>query len=144
MYLSNNLKWKWWTDLETDKIDCIWVEGKTFKGENFLVDCMYGPQDSSSYLQKDFNKNLNKMLTKINNKSVDMFLLGVININYLVKSSHKEIKELFMTHRLPQLVKLPPCVTQETKFLIDVIMTNRPSKSLTIEFEWSWLCYVCT
>lgn len=96
---------------------------------------MYGPQDSSRYLQKDFNKNLNKMLTKINNKSVDMFLLGVININYLVKSSHKEIKKLFMTHRLPQLVKLPPCVTQETKFLIDVIMTNRPSKSLTTEFE---------
>ena len=53
-----------------------------------------------------------------------MFLLGDININYLVKLCHKEIKQLFITHGLHQLVKLQICVTQETKSLIDVIMTS--------------------
>ena len=55
------------------------------------------------------------------------FLIGKINVNYLVKLSHKEIKELFITHGLHQLVKLPTRVTQETKSLIDVIMTNTRS-----------------
>ena len=67
------------------------------------------------------------MLTKINNFSMETFLLADINVNYLVKSSHKEIKELFITHGLHQLVKLPTRVTQETKSLIDVIMTNTRS-----------------
>ena len=82
------------------------------------------------------------MLTKVNNLSMEIFFLGDINVNYLVKSSHKEIKELFITHGLHQLVKLPTRVTQETKFLTDVIMTNMrskrsPHKSFTIEFERS-------
>ena len=81
------------------------------------------------------------MLTKVNKVSVEMFLLGDINVNYLVKSSHKEIKELFITHGLHQPVKLPTRVTQETKSSIDVIMTNAfkrsPNESFTFEFERS-------
>ena len=142
MYLSDDLKWKRRTDLETDEIECIWMEVDIFKSKSFLVGCIYRPPDSSSYLRKDFNKNLNEMLTKVNNLSTETFLLGDINVNYLVKSSHKEIKELFITHGLHQLVKLPTRVTQETKSLIDVVMTNTRSnvhhtKVFTIEFERS-------
>ena len=67
------------------------------------------------------------MLTKVNNFSLEPFLPGDINVNYLVKSSHKEIKELFITHGLHKLIKLPIRVTQETKSLIDVIMTKTRS-----------------
>ena len=88
------------------------------------------PPESSSYLQKDLLKlrqNLNEMLTKVNNVSSEPFLLGDINVSYLVKSSHKEIKELFITHGLHKLIKLPTRVAQEAKSLIDVIMTNTRS-----------------
>ena len=105
MYLSDDLNWKRRTDLETDETECIWVEVEIFK--SFLVGCIYRPPDSCSYFRKDFNKNLNKMLTKVNNLSMETFLEGDINVNYLVKSSPKEIKELFITHGLHQLVKLP-------------------------------------
>ena len=115
MYLSDDLKWKRRTDLETDEIECIWVDVDIFKSKRFLVGCIYRTPDSSSYLQKD--------LTKVNNLSMESFLLGDINVNYLVKWYHKEIEELFITHGLHQLVKLPTRVTQETKSLIDVIMT---------------------
>ena len=122
------------------------MEADIFKGKSFLVGCIYRPHDSSSYLQKDFNKNHNEMLTKINRVSMEMLLLGDININYLVKLSHKEIKELFITHGHHQLVKLLSYVTQETKSLIDVIMTNTHSnvhhKSFTIEFEF-YHCAMC-
>ena len=85
MYLSDDLKWKRRTDLETDEIECIWVEVDIFKSKSVLVGCIYRPPDSSSYLQKDFNKNLNEMLTKVNNLFMETFLLGDINVNYFVK-----------------------------------------------------------
>ena len=106
MYLFNDLKWKRRTDIETDEIECIWVEVDVFKGKSFLVGCILRPPNSSSYLRRDFNKNLNEMLLKVNKVSMETFLLGDINVNYLVKSTR---------------------VTQETKSLIDVIMTNMHS-----------------
>ena len=125
MYLSDVLKWKRQTDLETDEIECIWVKADIFKGKSFLIGCIYRASDSFGYLRRDFNKNLNT--NKVNKVSMETFYLGDINVNYLVKSSDKEIKELFITHGLHQLVKLPTRVTQETKSLIDVIMTNTRS-----------------
>ena len=125
MYLSDVLKWKQQTDLETDEIECIWVKADIFKGKSFLIGCIYRASDSFGYLRRDFNKNLNT--NKVNKVSIETFYLGDINVNYLVKSSHREIKELFITHGLHQLLKLPTRVTQETKSLIDVIMINTRS-----------------
>ena len=65
---------------------------------------------------------------------METFLLGDINLNYLVKSSHKEIIRLFITQGLHQLVKLPTRVTQETKTLIYVIMTNTLQTFITQKF----------
>ena len=65
-YISDDIKWKRRTDLETEEIECIWIEIEIFKGKNFLVGCMYRPPDSSNYLYKDFNKLLNEMLSKVN------------------------------------------------------------------------------
>ena len=60
MYLSDDLKWKRRTDLETDEIECIWVEVDIFKSKSFLVGGIYRHPDSSSYLREDFNKILTK------------------------------------------------------------------------------------
>ena len=125
MYVSDDLKWKRRTDLERDELECIWVEIDIFKGKNFLVGCIYRPPDSSSYLRKDFNKQLNDMLTKVNIDSVETFLLGDINTNYLVKSANKELKEMFTAHGFDQLVKEPTRITDESKTLIDVILCSR-------------------
>ena len=73
MYLYDDLKWKRRTDLETDEIECIWVEVfghlwkslDIFKSKSFLVGCIYRPPGSSSYLRKDFNKNLKEVLVKV-------------------------------------------------------------------------------
>ena len=67
------------------------------------------------------------MLTKVNKVSMETCLLENVNVNYLVKLSHKEIKELFITHGLHQLVKLPTRVMQATKSLIDVFTANTRS-----------------
>ena len=71
------------------------MEVKIFKSKSVFVGCMYRPPNSSLYMRKDFNKNLNGMLAKVNNVSIETLLLGFINVDYVVKSSHKEIKEFF-------------------------------------------------
>ena len=60
MYLSDDLKWKRRTDLETDEIECIWVEVDIFKSKSFLVGCIYRP----STLLVTCEKTLKKILTK--------------------------------------------------------------------------------
>ena len=59
MYLSDDLKWKRRTDLETNEIECIWVEVDIFKSTSFLFGCIYRPPDPSSYLQKSL-RNVDK------------------------------------------------------------------------------------
>ena len=67
------------------------------------------------------------MLTKVNEVSMETFLLGDINVNYLTKSNHTEIKGMFITHGLNQIVKAPTRVTKDIKTLTDVILTNNRS-----------------
>ena len=40
IYLSDDIKWKQRTDLETEEIECIWVEIELFKESNFFVGCI--------------------------------------------------------------------------------------------------------
>lgn len=124
MYISDDIAWKRRHDLERDDTECLWIEIDILNSKNLLVGCMYRPPDSSAYLNKDFNNNLDEMLSRVNNNSLETFLLGDINANYLQKASHKELKNILSSHGLKQLVKEPTRVTKDTKSLIDVILTN--------------------
>jgi len=70
---------------------------------------------------------------------METFLFGDMNVNYLVKSSHKVIKDLFVNHELDQLVKTPTRVTKKSKTLIDVIMTNNRSNVNSSDHD----CIMC-
>jgi len=65
---------------------------------------------------------------------METILFGDMNVNYLVKSSHKVIKDLFVNHELDQLVKTPTRITKELKTLIGAIMANNRSNvnSMTV------------
>ncbi|XP_057302789.1 uncharacterized protein LOC130636955 [Hydractinia symbiolongicarpus] len=67
------------------------------------------------------------MLIKVNTLSMETFLLGDINANYNVKSSHKELKEIITSQGFYQIVEKATRITAETKTLIDVILTNKRS-----------------
>ena len=135
IYLSDNIKWKkeqswrkkksnvfgWKLSFLNDQKGQI----ELFKG--FLVGCIYRQPDSSNHLRKNFNKLLNEMLTKVNEVSMETFLLGDININYFTKSNHIEIKDIFISHGLDQIVKAPIRLTKDTKTLIDVILRKNRS-----------------
>lgn len=58
---------------------------------------------------------------------MEIFLLGDINVNFLTKTNHKELKSILITHGLDQIIKSPTRVTKDTDTLIDVILTNNRS-----------------
>ena len=124
IYISDDIAWKRREVLEQDGIECLWIEIDILNGNNLLVGCMYRPPDSSAYLYKDFNSALDKMVTTVNKNCLETLLLGDINVNYLQITSHKDLKNIFSSHGLKQLVKQPTRVTKDTKSLIDVILTN--------------------
>ena len=60
IYWSDDLKWNRRTDLETDKIECIWMEVDIFESKTFLVGCI----DRPPTLLATCEKTLTKILTK--------------------------------------------------------------------------------
>ena len=60
MYLSDNLMWKQWTDLETDEIQWIWGEVDILKVKFFLLVAFIDPP----ILLVNCKKTLTKILMK--------------------------------------------------------------------------------
>ena len=64
------------------------------------------------------------MLSKIENK--ELILMGDINVNFLNRNDHKDIKDILKVNGLKQLISKPTRVTPTTSTLIDVITSNNP------------------
>lgn len=127
MFIPEHIKWNRRTDLEHTNIECIWIEICPEKAKHFLVGCIYRPPDSSSYLPKNWKNLFSDMLITVNNLEKEIILLGDININYLKKAEHREIKDIITAQGMKQIVKDPTRVTVDSKTLIDVILTNKQS-----------------
>ena len=67
VYIKDTLCWHRRHDLETDDIECIWIElSINNKSRPILLGNIYRPPDTSLYLPRDFNEEFEKMLEKIN------------------------------------------------------------------------------
>lgn len=53
MYISNNLKWKQ-LEIDSDKLETIWIEICIKNSKNFIVSTVYRPPDTSKYLPQRF------------------------------------------------------------------------------------------
>ena len=88
---------------------------------------MYKPPDSSKYLSRNFQSHLERILESIYRENKETILMGDLNINYLSKDDHKELKELFVVNGFNQLIREATRTMENTATLIDVILTiNHP------------------
>ena len=133
MYIRDNLKWQRRTDLERENIENIWVEIFLTNTKNFLISTTYRPPDGSKYLSKSFNDDINDCLKNATLESKEIILLGDFNINYKKRNEHRELKMIFQSQWLLQLVKNDTRVTKDTSTLIDLIFTNTPSSFITCD-----------
>ena len=123
-YISNKLQWKERPGIKSESLECIWIEIFPVKAKSFLVGCIYRPPDSSLYHLKDFNKLFECMLSIVNELKMETILMGDMNINYLKKSDHQELKDIINIAGLKQIIDSPTRVTTESSTLIDIILTN--------------------
>lgn len=121
------------TDLEDEVIECIWIEILFPKTKSFLIGIVYRPPDSSKHLCADFNCKFDSILLIVSSEDKECILTGDINCNYLVPSDHKEIKSIFASFGLKQLISTPTRITRESKTLIDIICSNEPEKTYSVK-----------
>ena len=133
IYISNRIKWKRRNDLEHENIECLWIEIIQEKAKNFLVGTLYRPPSSSKFLPINFETFLNDMLLRITSESLEIILLGDVNIDYLKKGDNKSIKEIFKLHGLKQLVTKATRVTSTSSTLIDCIFTSHTNQNYKTE-----------
>ena len=99
--------------------------------KSFLIGIIYRPPATSDYLPPNFNKFLDSVLSLISVEGKKVSLLRDINCNYLVNNYNKnntEVKSIFTLYGLKLLITVATRITVESSTLIDVILTNEPSR----------------
>ena len=95
--------------------------------KSFLIGCIYRPPDSSLYLPRNWFELLSNMLLRVNDLEMEAIFLGDVNINYLKKTEHREIKDVIELQGFMQLIESPIRIKVESNTLIDVIFSNKCS-----------------
>ena len=130
VYVTNDVKVMPRPDLEESTIDGLWVEVCLPKSRSFLVGTFYKPPACSNRAVKDFMPIFDNCLRRVMAMDKDLIITGDLNYNLLPKrtteSDCKQLKGLLRQENLTQLINQPTRITQYSKTLLDIIITNSP------------------
>ena len=56
-----------------------------------------------------------------------MIFLGDMNVNFLVPGDNKDLKSVFQLFGLKQVIEKPMRITETTRTVIDIVLTNTPT-----------------
>ena len=136
VYIHNSLNWHRRYDVELDDIECVWVELLFKKSKSVLLGNIYRPPDTSDYLPSDFNEKFKTMMTDVSYEEKEIIILGDLNCDYTRRQKNRTLKAIISGFGCCQKVEEPTRITNESKTLIDVILTNIPqniAKTAVIE-----------
>ena len=128
-YLRSSLNFKVCEELMTDRLECLTVEITKPHSRPFLVSTSYKPPNSAPDLFNDF-KNL---IGKIDGSTRELYLVGDMNTNLLPDVADSNSSKLIYVCKifgLSQLITEPTRVTAQSQSLIDLCITNTPTKQL--------------
>ena len=126
MYIKQDIEYIKREDLADNDIEATWIEINQKNCKSFILGVVYRPPDSSKHLSKNFDKKFINTIEKVNNENKEILIVGDLNINYLSKDSHLQLKESIALQGMHQIIKEATRTTIDTKTLIDIILTNRP------------------
>ena len=129
VYIHNSLNWHRRYDVELDDIECVWVELLFKKSKSVLLGNIYCPPDTSDYLPSDFNEKFKTMMTDVSYEEKEIIILGDLNCDYTRRQKNRTLKAIISGFGCCQKVEEPTRITNESKTLIDVILTNIPQTS---------------
>ena len=128
LYIRDDLTYQRRTELEVAGLECIWIEILIPNTKSVLLAAMYKPPDNSKYLDENFLEKLDNMLSTITIENKESIITGDLNCDYLLPRDHADIKFSFSSNGFKQVINEPKRTTQNSKTLIDVIMTTNPTK----------------
>ena len=90
MYILQNVHYVRRSDLETDGLECIWIEVIPEHGKNFLVASGYRHSTYSDFFDRFFS-----ILDKANETNLEIFVLGDLNCDRLKEHSLRDKIDFF-------------------------------------------------
>ena len=130
--MRNDVTVSWRDYLEVPNRERHWLEITIPKSHGFLVGTFYRPPNSFDYHDKDFMTRLDGIMDNTTAQGNEVLVLGDFNCNFLFSISLctapecKQLKTLFNSLQLKQLIKEPTSISQDSCKLIDLIATNGP------------------
>ena len=108
-------------DLETQEVECVWLELKTPKSPSLLIGYLYRNPAATF----EWYDNFLDMCEKVCARNADVLLMGDFNIDML--KPHHAWECTITLLGLHQMVNSPTRVTATTSTLIDHVYTNKPT-----------------
>ena len=113
------------TDLESTDHEAVWLEIRERANWRALIGVIYRPPSSDSR----FMVNLADILQVIRSEQKEVVILGDLNCNMLkTDGPTKQLRDIFVENRLRQLVTSPTRITSRSETIIDLFVTNEPTR----------------
>lgn len=120
VFVKNGLSCNRRRDLESDNIECIWVEVKPKNSKSFLVGNVYRPPNSTIQWQEHFEDCMETVLTE----EKEIYVLGDFNRDLFTDQISKTWLDYMEDFGVTQLVSKATRATPTSSTLIDHIYSN--------------------
>jgi hypothetical protein len=127
IYLRYNLNYKICKDLRSDELEYLTVEITKPRTRSLLVSTLYWPPDSPVCHFDYFEK----IVENVDETNHDYFLLGDTNVDLMpgvTSVNGNKLNDIFEIFGSKQLIVDPTRTTPYSSTLIDLCVTNAPSK----------------
>ena len=128
VYVKNGINAKRRDDLETNDIQCVWLEITPDWGKSFRIGNMYRPPNS----KVEFNDKFENFIIYVMREEKEIILMGDFNKDLFNKEIGTEWINFTTSLGLGQLISIPTRVTETSSTLIDHIYTNREENILRV------------
>ena len=120
-YIREDIKYMRRYDLESETLECMWLELKQRRGPAFFLGVYYRKPDSGIDHLNDLEENFENVLAL----STNVIVMGDFNVNMLTQNNFTvKVNEMCNLLQFNQVIKEPTRVTPHSRTLIDLILVS--------------------
>ena len=127
LYVLNSMNTNLRPDLSADSLEAISVEILKPNSKPFIITACYRPPNAVDAVFDE----LDKIVATVDAEDKEFILMGDLNCNFLADNSDhstSQLRSICEVYQLQQLINSPTRITESTSTLIDLILTNMPSR----------------
>lgn len=123
IYISNNLSnYFRREDLKIRQAESLWIELPLSATDTVVIGCIYSSPTNRDL--NDFIESMDKALEKLNNERKKVIIVGDMNIDlFQIRTTHP-YHQMILANGYQNVIMFPTRCTNNTKTLIDHILTN--------------------